>query len=439
MRQKVGVEHLAAAIDLQVLLETDESITQRAAKISELPGHWLGFCEEKLLLANESLSFLLRQRERIFYSGFPNRKLAYLSLIEQQMSSLKQVYVAFYRMHSGLIHQLRDVEPLVYSWLMLESEFSSDTENLISGLVTLERLEPSLALMIVSQCNEHKLDRVLADMIEGNCSSKKSFLVYLNIRQSLSIALCKHWVRNEKLDKTDVYPLLALSNVEDGVEWLDQQSNPETLIFERLMTKQDRGTWFRQQFGTEIAHLESDNMVTYAKLLELREFTDFRVNSKSAPIDFVLCGDSRLLPEIIEYVCQLDEVDGEVWIQALYAVYGSSLPLKPSEVGVDKTWEEVIDILDEWLEDVRDQHPFPLRLGVALSFESTLNAMRDPDIHASLRVWLWRHLCIHARAYTQWNPMMPIHQQEWNFSKLASAPSAIDRFNMRTKNAAVGY
>ncbi|MGR5094568.1 hypothetical protein ACPV5O_05155 [Vibrio maritimus] len=438
MQRRVGIEDLNTAIDIALIFAAQDKVQQQVKQLTKLSANWIAFSEEKLMLSSESLLFLLRQRQSIFLRGFPSSDNEYLALIERQMGELKRVYIAFYNLHPGLIHRLSSEQPEVYIWLMLQVEFSNETSNLLSALSLLDKVSVEMASMLTIQSRVQGLDVLLAKMIDGDCPLKAQYLVSLNHRQTLSVALCKHWLRKERLSPDLLNPILAMQQVEEATEWLNTQVT-DAFLFECIMTKHDRGTWFRKQFGIEISDISSDEVVTFGKLLELSEFEPWNLSSKNADIDFVLGGNTNLVPSIVEQLLSIDEIEGERWIQALHAVYGPKLPILPSEVGVDKEWEEVVDILEEWVEDERHITPYPFRVGKALSFESTISAMRNPDVSALLRVWLWRHLCVHSRAFIPWAPMMSAHQQEWNFTKLASTPSAIERFNMRSQNAVVGY
>lgn len=101
--------------------------------------------------------------------------------------------------------------------------------------------------------------------------------------------------------------------------------------------------------------------------------------------------------------------------------------------------EEIVDLLNEWVEDEKYIQNLPSRLGYALSFESTLAAMQDANVDVLFRDWLWRQICIQSRAYVPWDMAMPVYQQDWNFNNLKAAPSASERFNLRNSNAVMGY
>ncbi|YCO00431.1 hypothetical protein ACB087_05165 [Vibrio sp. VNB-15] len=439
MRQRIGVEHLNAPITNQLVESALAKAEKATNELSQLPASWLGFCNEKLSIASESLGFLLKQRVQIHKRGYPSREIEYLKLIERQIEELKQVYLSFYRLTPGLFHQLKKQEPEIYVWLALQNELGSDIDNLLVGLSVLEELDSSTAMVFVTQSPVEHLDSVMSELIEGNSKTSAFYFECLRVRQALSVALIKRWHKAEIIRSNVALPLLALQDVEEGIEWINEHANGEQYLFERLITKRDRSTWFRQCFGIDPSGLPSAQVLTFAKLLELKEFESFDISSSLAPVDFALTGDWKLVPEIIEQLERLEEDEGEVWIQALYVVYGKLLPLTPQEVGVEYEWEEVVDLLNEWLEDDKHVQNLPSRLGYSLSFESTLAAMQDANIDVMFRDWLWRQLCIQSRAYVPWDMAMPIHQQDWNFNNLKAAPSASERFNLRNSNAVMGH
>ncbi|EIN9356574.1 hypothetical protein DC365_08630 [Vibrio vulnificus] len=439
MRQRIGVEHLKAPITNQEVEGALAKAERAVNDLSQLPPTWLSFCNEKLSIASESIGFLIRQRVQLHKRGYPSRELDYLKLIERQIEEHKQVYLSFYRLAPGLIHQLRSQEPEIYAWLMLQKELGSELDNLLCGLSLLEELDTKTAMVIVTQSPVELMDSVISELIEGKAKSSPFYFECLRLRQTLSVALIKRWHKSEIIRPNIALPLLALQDVEEGIEWINEHANGELYLFERLITKRDRGTWFRQYFGIEPSGVPSAQVLTFAKLLELKEFEVFDISSSLAPVDFALCGDWKLVPEIIGHLQRLEEHEGEIWIQAMYVVYGKLLPLIPQDVGVEYEWKEVVDLLNEWLEDEKHIQNLPSRLGYALSFESTLAAMQDVNIDALFRDWLWRQICIQSRAYVPWDMAMPVHQQDWNFNNLKAAPSASERFKLRNSNAVMGY
>ncbi|HDU8576921.1 hypothetical protein NB600_23440 [Vibrio antiquarius] len=439
MRQRIGVEHLKAPITNQEVEGALAKAERAVNDLSQLPVTWLDFCNEKLSIASESIGFLIRQRVQIHKRGYPSRELEYLKLIERQIEELKEVYLSFYRLAPGLIHQLRGQEPEIYSWLMLQGELGSELDNLLCGLSLLEDIDAKTAMVVAVQSPVESMDSTLSELIEGNAASGVFYFECLRVRQTLGVSLIKRWHKASIISSQVALPLLALQDVKEGIDWLNDNAGSEQYLFERLITKRDRGTWFRQCFGIEPSGLPSAQVLTYAKLLELKEFEAFDISSPLAPVDYALSGDWKLMPQIIEHLESLEEAEGEIWLQALYVVYGKLLPLTPQDVGVEYEWEEIVDLLNEWVEDEKYIQNLPSRLGYALSFESTLAAMQDANVDVLFRDWLWRQLCIQSRAYVPWDMAMPIHQQDWNFNNLKAAPSASERFNLRNSNAVMGY
>ncbi|MDF4995554.1 hypothetical protein P3574_24665, partial [Vibrio parahaemolyticus] len=189
MRQRIGVEHLKAPITNQEV-EGALAKAERAVKdLSQLPDTWLDFCNEKLAITSESLGFLIRQRVQLHKRGYPSRELDYLKLIERQIEELKQVYLSFYRLAPGLIHQLRGREPEIYAWLTLQKELGSEFDNLLCGLSLLEELDAQTAMVIVTQSPVENMDSVMSELIEGKAKSSTFYFEYLRVRQALSVAL----------------------------------------------------------------------------------------------------------------------------------------------------------------------------------------------------------------------------------------------------------
>jgi hypothetical protein len=173
--------------------------------------------------------------------------------------------------------------------------------------------------------------------------------------------------------------------------------------------------------------------------LELVEFNQFDPSKDMAPIQMVLTGKPEWILAALDHVMTLDEEQGEEWLFALDVVYGERFPLNPHELGVEYEWEEAIASLEDWRDSNEHIVNKSMRLGEALTFESTMRAMTNARILEHYRTWIWRHLCIHGRVYIPWEWSMPAVQQDWLFSKVSDQPAAIERFNLRNQNATVGY
>ncbi|PMG95795.1 hypothetical protein [Vibrio lentus] len=439
MRQKIGIDQLNQPItneDLELAITNAESTL---TLLDELPIKWLDMCNEKLSLASETLGFLLKQRLQVHKRGYPSVKLEYLALAERQIEDLKNVYLSFYRLAPGLIHQLKQSEPTIYAWLMLNSEIGQEHENLLCGLSILDDLDYQTAKLLVVQSSLSGIDSVVIEMVEGGCKLPLLYLECLQLRQTVSVGLLKRWLKDHRFSEHKTHLFLSLQNDAESVDWLAENSNSSQNLFERLLAKEDRGTWFRKEFGTSIDSVSDPEVVTFAKLLELKEFESFNLSSVQAPFDFVLHGLNEHVPKIVELVSSLDEFEGEDWIQALYIVYGKRLPVTPKNLGIDFEWHEILEKLKEWVEIGAYRQASPGRLGQPLTLETSIQAMFDTQVSAAFRVWIWRQVCLHTRSYIPWDMAMPVHQQEWNITRLTQNSTASERFNLRNNNAVVGY
>lgn len=106
MRQRIGVEHLNAPITNQLVESALAKAEKATNELSQLPASWLGFCNEKLSIASESLGFYSNNVSKST-NVVTCREIEYLKLIERQIEELKQVYLSFYRLTPGLFHQLK--------------------------------------------------------------------------------------------------------------------------------------------------------------------------------------------------------------------------------------------------------------------------------------------------------------------------------------------
>ncbi|RSD28907.1 hypothetical protein [Vibrio pectenicida] len=442
MRQRITPQQLSYALSQQDFDQSIESLNSSIADLDQLKPSWLQFCREKSQLARESFSFLFRQWVRLHRNGYPATDQDYLRLVEREMFELKQVYIALFNLHPGLVYEQKDLSPELFIWLMLELEFSHQLHHLHSALNLVQDIDEEIAMLMFLKAKAANLDLIVAQSIEGGVVVKHWCFDLLKRRQTLSIGLTKHWLKNKSLDDPQVHSTLAKFDVEESIEWISTQENDENYLFELLLCKHDRGTWFRKRFGTDESALTSDKVMTYAKLLELREFRQFTPSNKMAPIQLALSAQPSWLEVALEYFTTLgddDENEGEEWLFALYIVYGEKFPLKPHELGIEYDWNEAKDVVQSWCEEDKHYTSNPMRLGEVLSYQSTLRAMQHPCVPERYRVWLWRQVCMHGRVYMPWHWAMPSYQQDWLFDKLKQQTAASERFNLRNQNATVGY
>lgn len=311
MRQKIGIDQLNQPITNEDVELAIANAGSTLTLLDELPVKWLDMCNEKLSLASETLDFLLKQRLQIHQRGYPSVKLEYLALAERQIKDLTNVYLSFYRLAPGLIHQLKQSEPTIYAWLMLSSELGQEHENLLCGLSMLDELDYQAAKLLVVQSSLRDIDLVIIEMVEGGCKLPLLYLECLQLRQTVTVGLLKRWLKDKRFSKHKTHLFLSLQNDVESVVWLAENSKGSQNLFERLLSKEDRGTWFRKEFGTSIDSVFDSEVVTFAKLLELKEFGSFDLSSVMAPFDFVLHGLNEHVPQIVDLLFSLDEFEGE--------------------------------------------------------------------------------------------------------------------------------
>ncbi|OEE51685.1 hypothetical protein [Vibrio splendidus] len=439
MRQKIGIDQLNQPITNEDVELAIANAGSTLTLLDELPVKWLDMCNEKLSLASETLDFLLKQRLQIHKRGYPSVKLEYLALAERQIKDLTNVYLSFYRLAPGLIHQLKQSEPTIYAWLMLSSELGQEHENLLCGLSMLDELDYQAAKLLVVQSSLRDIDLVIIEMVEGGCKLPLLYLECLQLRQTVTVGLLKRWLKDKRFSKHKTHLFLSLQNDVESVVWLAENSKGSQNLFERLLSKEDRGTWFRKEFGTSIDSVFDSEVVTFAKLLELKEFGNFDPSSVMAPFDFVLHGLNEHVPQIVDLLFSLDEFEGEDWIQALYIVYGKRLPVTPKNLGIDIEWHEMLEKLKQWAESDAYRQVSPGRMGQPLTLETSIQAMFDTQVSAAFRIWIWRQVCLHTRSYIPWDMTMPAHQQKWNITRLTQNSTASERFGLRSNHAVVGY
>ncbi|MFA0547318.1 hypothetical protein [Vibrio splendidus] len=439
MRQKIGIDQLNQPITNEDVELAIANAGSTLTLLDELPVKWLDMCNEKLSLASETLDFLLKQRLQIHKRGYPSVKLEYLALAERQIKDLTNVYLSFYRLAPGLIHQLKQSEPTIYAWLMLSSELGQEHENLLCGLSMLDELDYQAAKLLVVQSSLRDIDLVIIEMVEGGCKLPLLYLECLQLRQTVTVGLLKRWLKYKRFSKHKTHLFLSLQNDVESVVWLAENSKGSQNLFERLLSKEDRGTWFRKEFGSSIDSVFDSEVVTFAKLLELKEFGNFDPSSVMAPFDFVLHGLNDHVPQIVDLLFSLDEFEGEDWIQALYIVYGKRLPVTPKNLGIDFEWHEMLEKLKQWAESDAYRQVSPGRMGQPLTLETSIQAMFDTQVSAAFRIWIWRQVCLHTRSYIPWDMTMPAHQQKWNITRLTQNSTASERFGLRSNHAVVGY
>lgn len=396
------------------------------------------FLQNKATLAAETMSFYIKQQYRFHQQGYPSLEIDYLVLLERQLAAFLDVFVALYRVHPAFLYSIHEEFPDVLAWLCLNEVFALEDKKItMIGLSIVDDIDNSLTMGLLLRSNAGGLDKIMARLVEGKSKNSELYVRCLILRQRVSVSLMKHWIAMSFLSESYLHSQLALLNVGSSIEWLDESHSYDAILFEQLVLKEDRATWFRQQYSPD--SLPSDDVATYAKLLNLKEFNGFDVKHRHAPIHFMLSGDSSLTPDVVSYMSDLDDAERTVWCEALWGVYGKDLPLIPSQIGIDIDWDYALSVLSQWVNDKEHQRSSVLRFGESLSFDSSIKALQSAEINATFRLWLWRELCVLSRVHFHWHPQLSVQQQSRLLHNISHIDLVRERFNLRGKHAALGY
>lgn len=432
MRTRITVNQLTTPLLISDVEKAMAYLYDEIRKLSELNPQWLAFFREKSSQAIETLSFILKQKVAMHEQGYPSKNKTYLTRIERQLRNIKSLYCAFFKHSPGLILEMHKSAPEVFVWLMLEPEFGDHLPHLLLAFYHLEAVDEDMATMLILHSNVSQLDSALAALIYAFPDWAQQSFICMTFRHSLSIGLAKHSLRKGKLNEEDVLPVLAMLDVEEGRQWVNEHATENQYLFERLLYLQNRKGWFGQYLNKHPQAQTSPNFHTFITALELHAWIHFDPHTENAPIELALNGRLEWVIQAFDHIktCQ-NEQEVEPWLYAFYIIYGERLPFHPKDLGLYYTWNEAIVALDTWRES--DAHRFTksMRLGAPLSYATTLCAMKDPYIPASFRKWIWYQLCLHARVFVFWDVFMPHSQQEDIFTKLEALSYASSRFDQR--------
>lgn len=432
------VEDVKDALSDADKVEAHAIIEQSKAALSHFSDAKIQFLQNKATLAAETMSFYIKQQYRFHEQGYPCQEVAYLSVLEKKLTLSLAVFIALYRINPAFLYTIYDEFPDVLAWLCLNEAFAVEDEKMpIIGLSLIDTLDKKLITGLLLRSNSIALDKVMARLVEGKSAASELYVHCLTLRQRISISLVKHWISMSFLPALDLHTQLALSNVTNSIEWLNEREPSDAILFTQLVLKEDRATWFRQQYSPESPPSEEATM--YAKLLGLKEFSEFDIEHRDAPFHFMLSGDTSLTPSIVSCINTLDERQGVIWCEALQVVYGDSFPFLPSKIDINIEWHDVLVILNKWIDNKQFKSNTTLRFGQALSFDASIEALKSADINANFRIWLWRELCVLSRVHFHWHPQLSAQQQFRLLNSISQIALVRERFNLRGKHAALGY
>lgn len=398
------------------------------------------FLIEKTELACDSIEFLLRQRVRAHINGYPSSGNAYLSLIEQKLSALRDVLLACYDYHPGSLYRLLNDQPDIVVWVVMSESFSC--ADIVPSLLVCAALplisDVDLAQMLAQFCTLGDFDICLASLIDGKSDSSTRYFHYLVNRHTLSLDLLSHWQVNKVLLSHQVYPLLALGNQTQGKEWLDENFHYHDLLFERLVVADSAAPWLNEMIRHEPEAFEKLGASRYQYALSGVSAEGFDILASDAAEIFALTGETAWVPDIIANLETLSADEGHSWLMALMLVYGDALPVELDQLYVEMDWQQMLAHLKAWVDEQQHRRGENVRLGEALNVTQSLAVMTSHKIDAKFRLLIWQQLCLRANVYAHWSPLMPKHQQDDVLDKIQRLSDIEERFEVRRTNALVG-
>ena len=425
--------------DLDLLrVERDDAIAIMTS-IDTAQSH---FCIDKSTLAAEAASFYLKQRQRIFNSGFPSSLLPYLTLVKDKLTQLSHVFIELYKIHPGYIYFLKDNYPDVVIWTLLSTGFEQiDKKACLFAITMSDALGVQEWQSIACLAGSEQLAPVSRLLMQSSSVSSSLLFATLQLRGELSSTFALALLNADCIiDKEIVHRYLVTQNVPSSCAWLTEQPVNSANVFEQLLSRVDRGAWFRTVYDPDQAEIP-DEMKVFGYILDIPEYTHIAIdlNSPLAPIMFALKGDSSTANDVITLLSSMDEDTAEPWIVSLYIVFGDKLPVLPSQIGRDIDYALAVTEIQGWWQGISDGLFSSWRYGERPSFDNTLEILASIEVTADFRQWIWNELCVICRGYFPWNSLVNAQHQYAALSKMKGNSIARERYNLRAQYAVMGY
>ncbi|MCG7497902.1 hypothetical protein MHO82_13610 [Vibrio sp. Of7-15] len=402
------------------------------------------FCKEKATLAGEALSFYVKQLKRQLSIGLPQESQPYWKLVKKNIHKVENALVELFKIDPGYVYLLAEEYPDSAVWMCqslalekvdkLSSQYSLLWIDLLGEKEwrSLAYLSPSVGLQISLEL-----------MVHGETKFSPFCFSIQKDKNELSTQYVQLLLKNERRDvQHSANEYLATKNLADNVEWLLENTKAEDNLFSHILVRSDRTAWFRELYINTEQNMDTE-MVCWATVLELPEVEDLtgkiEIANEFAHVVFALSGDTSRVADILTYLKSADENTIDQWVNTLYVMFGEQLPLQPNQLGIDIEYDSAINLLVEWWQQSSYGGGSKLRLGKRIHFESSVDVLLSPHIHAELRLWVWKELCIVSRAYFPWSPYLMPEKQMPSLLRFKANAAAKERFNLRSRHAIVGY
>ena len=434
--------------ELQMLSEEDLKllhlqVEMHTKRVNENSSAVSVFCKEKAILAAESLSFYLKQQQRLLSMGLPQQDQPYWALVQKNILTMEKVLVELFKIDEGYLFGLVDEFPDSVVWMCLSHSLELlKTDCCQYACLWVDTISKKRWNELACLSKAVSLPEVLKLMAQGNHQHSSFSLDVLKNRNELSAQYAKLLIRDAHGDLAVVaHSYLATKNTKDSIEWWLENTSPQSDLFAHLLVRPDRTSWFRQYYleHKEETHLDLD---CWARILDLPEVSlqePLDLDNDKTPVIIALSGDTSRVGDILTLLENADEDKIDRWVTCLYLLFGSELPLSPAQLGIDIDYTVAIECLREWWDNLPNSPLSTLRFGHKRDFDSSITVLLSPHIQEEFRIWVWRELCLVSRCYLSWSPILPPQTQYSLITQLKNNLSARENYNLRNRHAIMGY
>ncbi|KDM91097.1 hypothetical protein [Photobacterium galatheae] len=428
----------------------DEDIQQLAARMKQAitqasatsPGI-LNFAREKAETAATEIRFLLMQHERNLNAGLPDTGSQYYHLVNRKLNRYLAVLIALYRCEPGYILWMADSHPQVLLWVLTSADLESlDEEACAFALLLVDKLPAKQWLQIVTLASSTRVPLVLQSAAISELSQAELAMQALIRRGELTEAFASLCIREgtENVSVLARYQLARMGQ-EAGINWINEHGDPSKSLFTHLLVRKDKVAWLRRELLPQADALT--DVSVYAILNRLPESFELPAfqQDQQAYLKAALAGDPEAVQPIIDAIqIETNDTRLENWVHALTLMLGELLPVRVADLDVKYDGQQAAEILKIWWQNNHGGLTLSpmMRMGSALSYTSSIDALRSQSLPAEFRTWVWKELCLNGGIYVAYDPMSWPERQRRAIYTLSNNTTAAERYNQRIRDAAVG-
>ncbi|WP_413111684.1 hypothetical protein [Thaumasiovibrio sp. DFM-14] len=426
----------------QISLERD--ILEHAIKqVHETNTLLYDYYHEKSIEAAESARYYLRQRQQLLGAGLPSSSSSYWQLVDAKLATLLAVFKQLNTISPAYLGELEESYPQVLLWLCLNLHEFAITP--LYCLVLQPQVVPDNWCHEVGFGVRSDIDSMLvAGLFHEHQTLRQSSLAALIRRRSCDSSQLRQYCQDRLLPsdvRVNIHQYYALQGdyslrdklQEDGLEL---QCYPAFLYTYPHV----RRWWLDNSDGLKAVMTEVEHRCYRYLVVGDEETTAICYAQQGRDIDVVLSGEKQHIPRIIEYLCD-DVGDDEFsrWFDCLVAICGERLPIDRTQAEHSAYREQIPRLIEAWWEKENAHLPCRLRMGQHLSFSSSLMLLGGEHIPARYREWVWRQIGIGGRSYAHFSCFEAPAIQRTVIQRLSASAVLQERFDLRIRDAAVGY